>query len=103
MGYCRNQITTKTSTIYGSLAHSLACIFFCFTGFIGVWLPYYPVCFPSLRLIKHRCPCCKAVLGIHRPRKFNQCTKAIVCSTAAVIFVSFALTAMFIFVFYIYE
>jgi len=79
-GRCNETVQTEVETKYGSLAHALCCIYQMIT-LIGCCIPY--LCIGRVKSVTHICPKCRSVLGVHRPRKFNECTKGIVCGVVS--------------------
>ena len=91
-GRCNTIVKTEVETKYGSLAHALCCIYYMITS-ICCWIPY--LCIGNVKSVNHICPRCRSVLGFHHPKKFNQCTKGIVCGVvSAFIIVNICVAAL---------
>ncbi|CAI2357725.1 unnamed protein product [Caenorhabditis sp. 36 PRJEB53466] len=61
--YCRQDIVTHTKPVYGLLTWILFAALFLF----GCWCCcFLPFCVRSCKDVVHRCPNCRAMIGIHR-------------------------------------
>ncbi|KRZ51341.1 Lipopolysaccharide-induced tumor necrosis factor-alpha factor -like protein [Trichinella nativa] len=61
---CHAVVTTETKLVAGSLAWILCVTCLIFGFWFGCCL--IPFCIPSVMDVEHRCPNCKAVIGVHR-------------------------------------